>query len=267
MMNRKLNQIKLQRRSMNLFAIILNFCLTPASASSNIIGGQIVPAHDFIAQSVVALVSASAASESLCTASLVASDLAITAAHCVRDQARAPRAQMILVFGNNIRATGNVIRTVDRAEVPSQWNPLSHGDDTSDVALLHFPGGLPNGYVVSDLLPFDYELVAGQTVILAGYGINDSSANSGEGVLRKTAVTVINPRYSASEVELDQSHGGGACHGDSGGPAYVVLNGHPYLFGITSRGGGACNEDVIYSQISSYADWFTSAVAAIHEPQ
>ena len=254
---------------MNLFVLALNFCLAHASASMPpIIGGQLVNDSDFIAHSVVALVSASATSESLCTASLVAPDLAITAAHCVRDQNNAPKAQMVLIFNSNIRAPNPVTRMIDRAEVPAQWNPSALSSvDTSDVAILHFSGGLPIGYTISDLLPFDQALARGQSVVLAGYGINDATANTGEGILRKTTVSVANPNFSPTEVELDQSHGGGACHGDSGGPAYVILNGHPYLFGITSRGGGACNEDVIYSEISAYATWFKDAVRMIHNSE
>jgi secreted trypsin-like serine protease len=252
---------------MNLLVLALNFCLAQSSAATQpIIGGQVVGANDFISHSVVALVSTSATSQALCTASIVANDLAITAAHCAKDQARAPQAQMDLIFNNNIRAANPVVRVVDRVEIPTEWNPASDGNDTSDVALLHFGGGLPAGYVVSDLLPFNQVLTVGESVVLAGYGITDANADTGEGILRKTLVSIANPNYSPSEVELDQSHGGGACHGDSGGPAYVMIQNHPYLFGITSRGGGACDEDVIYTEISAYADWFTAAVARIRSP-
>jgi len=241
------------------------FASCQAFASGPIIGGSKVSSSDFISHSVVALVSTSEDGQALCTASLVASDLAVTAAHCVKDQNRAPRAQIDLLFGLDIHSPVGV-RSVDRAEVPSQWNPSSDsGSDTSDVALIHFNGGLPAGYVPSELMPFNQELVKGQSVVLAGFGITNAVENDGEGTLRKTTVTVLNENYSPSEIELDQSHGGGACHGDSGGPAYLMMNQHPYLFGITSRGGGECDEDVIYTKLSAYADWFKTAVAAIRK--
>jgi secreted trypsin-like serine protease len=245
------------------------FCFVSSQAFASvqpIIGGTQVTASDFISKTVVALVSTSSEGQALCTASLVAPDLAITAAHCVRDQNNAPKAMLTLIFGLDIRASSRVLRQVDRAEIPKEWNPTSTSNsDTSDVALIHFSGGMPAGFVPSDLMPFDQALNPGQAVILAGYGITDAQANDGEGVLHKTSVTVINENFSPTEVELDQTHGGGACHGDSGGPAYLIIGGHPYLFGITSRGGGECDQDVIYSKISAYSDWFASAVAAIRK--
>lgn len=230
-----------------------------------IIGGTVVTAQNWIAQTVVALTATSDEGEALCTASLVAKDLAVTAAHCVTPSSPSHPAVLTLLFGKNIHSVdANHTRLVDRVEVPAEWNPhASAATDTSDVALVHFTGGLPLGYSASDLLPFDQTLSAGQSVELAGYGISNASADAGAGILRKTQVKIANPHYSVSEVQLDQSQGGSACHGDSGGPAYVVISNHPYLFGITSRGGGNCDEDVIYTEISAYADWFTQASAVL----
>ena len=232
-----------------------------------IIGGKIVAQNDFIAHTVVALVARSSKSEALCTASLVASDLAITAAHCVSDPGSTEPALFSLLFNRNIhQADSNQLRTVDRVEIPAEWKTQNaRENDTSDVALLHFTGGLPKDYVASDLLPIEQVLSVGNSVVLAGYGINDANLDSGAGILRKTKVSILNPHFSPSEVELDQSQGGGACHGDSGGPAYLILNGHAYLFGITSRGGGKCDQEVIYTQIAAYRDWFEQAVALIRK--
>ncbi len=240
------------------------FSMHSSFAASPIIGGHAVLATDFISKSVVAFVSTSSQGQALCTASLVAPDLAITAAHCVKDSSPAPQAQFVLVFGNDIHKAGVETRTVDKVEIPSQWKPNAQPEfDTSDVALLHFAGGLPAGYVISDLLPFDQTPKNGDEVTLAGYGITDGSTNFGAGLLRKVQVKVLNANFSATEIEFDESDGGGACNGDSGGPAYVMIDNHPYLFGLTSRGGSECDQDVIYSKISAYAQWFTDAVKAI----
>ena len=105
----------------------------------------------------------------------------------------------------------------------------------------------------------------GEKIELAGYGISDASDNIGAGILRKTSVIVLNPKFSSTEIELDQSHGGGACHGDSGGPAYLMIKKHPYLFGITSRGEGQCDREVIYTKIAAYQKWFTQAVRRLRK--
>ena len=229
-----------------------------------IIHGSKVNTQDWIAHTVVALVSDNQEGEALCTASIVAADLALTAAHCVTNENNTP-STLTLIFSSKLKgANPNLLRAIDRVEIPAEWNPAgSSARDTSDVALIHFNGGLPDSYTPSDLLPFDHALTEGASVVLAGYGISNARSDTGAGILRKTSVNILNPNYSPSEIELDQTQGGGACHGDSGGPAYLLINDHPYLFGITSRGGGNCDEDVIYTKISAYQDWFTEAVAKI----
>ena len=260
--------MKLKYKSISILFATLMSCPTLASVNqAEIIKGTDVGAQDWIAHSVVALISSNEQSQALCTASIVAQDLAITAAHCVTSDAPDLQSTLTLIFSRDIHGASPAnFRKIDRVEVPAEWNPMGSGQkDTSDVAVVHFSGGLPAGYAPSNLLPFNQPLSQGQAVVLAGYGITNATADTGAGVLRKTTVVISDPNYSISEVELDQTHGGGACHGDSGGPAYVIINGHPYLFGITSRGGGNCDEDVIYTKISAYQDWFARAVAAIRK--
>ena len=241
--------------------VLLTAFSSNALAENSIIGGTVVNSQDWISRTVVALVSKSAAGEALCTVSLVAPDLGITAAHCVTSEDGSPIQALALIFSGNLKsATPDLVRSIDQAMVPADWSPRGTKDkDTGDVAVVHFAGGLPSGYQYSDLLPFDQVLTVGEKVELAGYGISNALGDSGAGVLRKTNVVVSNPAYSPTEVEFDQTHGGGACHGDSGGPAYLMINNHPYLFGITSRGSGNCDQDVVYSQISKYSDWFKIA--------
>ena len=238
-----------------------------AHATPFIVGGKTVSSNDFIAHSVVALVSKSASGEALCTASLVNTDLAITAAHCVTDASGNRINELALVFARTLKGINpDKVRRVDQALVPADWNPAGSSDyNTGDVALIHFSGGLPEGYSPSDLLPFDQEFQKGDSVMLAGYGITNAVSEAGAGILRKREVKVLNPNYSDTEIEFDQSEGGGACHGDSGGPAYFIINGHPYLFGITSRGAGNCDIEVVYSKISAYSKWFKDAVAKIRD--
>ena len=227
-----------------------------------IIGGHTTPSSSHIAHSTVALIAQSSQGQSLCTASVVANDLAVTAAHCVSDGA-ARLQNMTLYFTTRLTQVSEAqTREVDHIAVHPSWSP-GRAVNTADVAVLHFNGGLPQGYMPAALLPFDAELAAGESVEIAGYGISDAQNDAGSGVLRQIELKIANPRFSETEVELDQSHGGGACHGDSGGPAYVVIAGQPYLFGITSRGSGDCDVDVIYTRIAAYGDWFGDASRAL----
>ena len=252
---------------------ILSLALrSQAIAAPTIIVGQGVNPGDWIARSVVALVATNSRSQALCTASIVAEDLAITAGHCISDLGSsigkdAVKPNFTLFFGAEIRHLDAAhIREVDAVEIPKDWKPSSHKkQNTSDVALVHFSGGLPDGYQAADLMPFDRILTKGEDIELAGYGISNATADTGAGVLRKVLVNMKDPDFSSTEVELDQSHGGGACHGDSGGPAFLMIKGYPYLFGITSRGSGACDETVIYTRISAFSEWFAEASANLRK--
>src|SRR5262249_22116808 len=56
-------------------------------------------------------------------------------------------------------------------------------------------------------------------------------------------------------------HGKDACHGDSGGPAYVVRSdGQLLLGGITSRGPDPCGQFGIYTRVPEHMDWIRATV-------
>ena len=115
--------------------------------------------------------------------------------------------------------------------------------DENDIALIRFQGGLPAGYAPAPLLGADETdvLENGAEVTLAGFGrtIGDESQlkkgeDDGSGVLRKVQTTIRDAHHGNTEVIVEQSDGKGACHGDSGGPAFV--RGHDgtlKLFGVT----------------------------------
>ena len=105
-------------------------------ASTPIIGGSSVTQSSWIAKTVVALVSQSRQGEALCTASIVAPDLVVTAAHCVTTPDRSKIQSLQLIFDSNIhQASSEKIRTVDRVLVPAEWNPReTQNQNTSDIS-------------------------------------------------------------------------------------------------------------------------------------
>ena len=97
----------------------------------------------------------------------------------------------------------------------------------------------------------------------------DSGGNDGAGVLRKVEVALKNSGYSTTEVLIDQSQGRGACHGDSGGPAFLIQGGQAYLFGVTSRelvkpgSQATCSSDVVYTNILAELSFLNSAASTL----
>lgn len=246
--------------------------------SEGIIGGTPVQANDPIARSTVMIYGFTGKKGQgyICTGSILSDSIILTAAHCI---ATAPN-KLVLVFGvdaNNPNAKPEMRRVSAAVQNPSYNARKNQQTDTGDVALIKFDGGLPQGYIPARTLPGN--VVNGENVVLAGYGVTSMSApqapnagannaqgsqsNDGAGTLRKTDVRVENAGFSTTEVQLDQTNGTGACHGDSGGPAYVVANGVYYLWGVTSRGPNPCTTFSIYTKVSSYNQWIAQTAAAL----
>jgi hypothetical protein len=230
--------------------------LLATSAQALIIGGVDMTAHDPIQRSTAAMYSPSATGPggSLCTASLIGRNMAVTAAHCVQPGSYAP----VMIFGPNVRSPDSVQRPVT-GEVVNPAYGKSSGMDQGDIAVVKFGGGLPPGYKPATIDSGD-TVSRGESAVLAGYGVSNASTHEGAGVLRKTSVAVANARHGKPEMIFDQSHGRGACHGDSGGPAYFQRGSKMVLGGVTNRSypnsaSDDCAHKVVYTKVAAYRPW------------
>ena len=254
---------------------------TGAWASSNIldgghefiIGGTTVTATDKLTKSVVGLIlDMGNRGQALCSASIIASDLLVTAAHCVTDDngQTVDPASLFIVFGTDIKTSTKVIHATG-AQVPSQWGgAYAAGTDQHDIALVHFTTALPAGYAPATLLGRSHALTAGDSVTLVGYGINmmNAAGGDGAGVLRKVNVKVQSGTFAQTEILLDQTTRKGACHGDSGGPAYYSVKGVAKLWGVTNRGypddgPDDCAHQSVYTNIGAYASWISTTATQL----
>ncbi|MBC7692034.1 MAG: trypsin-like serine protease [Methylotenera sp.] len=243
-----------------LLIIIFSASLSHSPAShADIVGGDEVKRQDSVRHSTVALYepSADGRSGALCTASLISSDTAVTAAHCLTPGGPKP----VMIFGNDIHSPNSEKRQVIREAVNPKWRThQGKGMDQGDIALVKFPGGLPEGYQPIERANPDLPIKKGGKVVLAGYGISDALSKSGAGVLRKATVKLDDPRPGKSEMVLGQTHGHGACHGDSGGPAFIRQGGRAVLAGVTNRSypdsaPDDCAHQVVYTKVAAYQPW------------
>lgn len=242
------------------------------SATSGIIGGRKAASGDEFPKIITALYDQMG--KALCTASILNERTLVTAAHCV--DGRIPK-YLKVIFGINLQDPTVVLRQVQAFEVSPVWNiRKTQVKNTGDIAVVRFSGGLPTGFQAAEFLTDASKLTVGAPVFLAGYGASEvtlspqGSEHSGAGILRIVDTTVKDLSFSVSEVVVEQSKGKGACHGDSGGPAYIVVNGKLLTFGVTSRGVDdildTCSVSAAYTSIPFYWKWITQTAEKLAQP-
>jgi secreted trypsin-like serine protease len=257
--------LDLNRWTVLPFVVITTLASVTSSnsfAADYIIGGKLVSADSAIAQSTVALVITSPSKEtSLCTGSILSPGLIVTAAHCVAGNPVSIR----IVFSNRLspESLRDSIEAANYLAHPS-YDPRKLRADQNDIAVVSFSEKLPRGFAPVPLLPETELLKNQETVVLAGFGINDAETREGSGVLRETEVKIRDASLGKTEVVLDQTEGHGACHGDSGGPAFVRVGKKNYLWGVTSRGypnsaSDNCAHEVVYTRIGAHLDFLKEA--------
>jgi len=73
-------------------------------------------------------------------------------------------------------------------------------------------------------------------------------------------VKLSNAKFTETEILFNFMDGKGACHGDSGGPAFAVINGKLFVIGVTSRapslsGGETCLEGAVYTSVPAHIEF------------
>lgn len=223
-----------------------------------IVGGKSLSPKNKMASSIVAIVSKEEGGESLCTGSIIDSNTILTAAHCVD---HAPK-EMKIIFGVDIHKTSEeFIRNVDKFIIQPNWNQhLRSGE--GDLAVIHFRGDLPEGFVRVKLADDKLILKNGQKVIMAGYGVTEGEDQIGAGKLRQTITEIID-RHSETEI-LTDGHKSSVCFGDSGGPAFIKIDNDLVQWGVASSVTNlACDDTSIHTEIMKYKSWISTSVVKL----
>lgn len=264
--------------SISLSAVFLSAC-TPAEpfevpnfdqgTFQNIVNGIEVQSGNEMANSVVLVINR--ATSEVCTASLLDSNHALTAAHCLDND----NPGNLYVFFAAKPNSSTERRQVIAARASSYWAIRQKEDaNTGDIAVIKFAGTqLPRGYKPVEILEDPTVLRVGKTIPVLGYGFNDPNDPASAGVLRMTQLKVLNMKFSSTEIVLDQSKGSGVCHGDSGGPAYVYVpgksgkKGRYLLWGVTSRsindGEDSCARSVAITNAVLYKTWIQNVLRTL----
>ncbi len=261
-----------------------------------VVGGTTVQASDPIASSTVLIVGESEQTNPktgkpvidpktgqpqlgtyICSGSIIAQDMIVSAAHCVAENIQYPTdpSKIIVIFGtklpmsgaNQIDASSPEIHKISGYKYDPQWTGTQtslNGPDAHDLSVIRFEGSLPAGYAPATMLDSRTDLVQGEKVTIAGYGITSPNDQTGAsaGTLRKVTLT-LGGAYGQTEEQVKDTRTKGSCNGDSGGPAFVTVNGQLYLWGATSRGAQSCATETIYTDIRDFSDFISESESAL----
>ena len=277
------------RTSVLLLAGLLSSCTAPGPVTSEsarpIIGGQPSGEADYPATGVMlARVVGADYGQMVCTGTLIAPDVVLTAAHCTID-----------FFGGAIPLEHFFSFTLDvstfgqgNVDLPPRTTKVrrmvAHPD--FDLEALGGPNGQVRGLAdlkdigllfleqpVTDVAPAvlsrtedEGGVIVGAGVEIAGYGTRQQGGQ--EAGVKYQANTIIN-EVGAAEMQIGNlPPTPQKCHGDSGGPTYLAVNDglSPSLriIGVTSRAydESDCNKGGVDSRIEAYRDWLVAEMIA-----
>lgn len=237
-----------------------------------LIGGLPVGPHEHLA--VGALLTQNrdgSVGQGLCTATLIAPNLVLTAAHCAPDD---PSDALLFTRQRNVRLNLGKKPPRDAAAIESF---LAHEDLRDEgFSLVHDVAVGRLARPVTDVPP--YELLAAQEagwvdrgtpLELVGFGYFHYLSYGDSSAFRGVKARGVAPARSldADFLVVGDETGLSGCYGDSGGPALLHTSQGPRIAGVVStqdldRWGGApkaCTGATVYTSVPGHADWIAAA--------
>lgn len=241
-------------RKLSLATLLFSTTTVIAGTSAPVVGGSPVLSG---AYPDVALVIAPMA---LCTGTLIAPDVVLTAGHCIDTNPK----EVLLGSIDYTRPAGEVIAVKSATAYPS-W---AREFDVGVLVLEHASQAKPRAIAAACTAN---HLDAGASVKLVGFGLTDAAGTGENSKLHQAMLTVSDPSCSgdpacnAKVAPNGEFVAGGAgrdsCFGDSGGPIYL----EDALIGVVSRGVGTsaepCGGGGIYVRADRVVSWIERVTA------
>ena len=181
----------------------------------------------------------------LCTGTLVAPDVVLTAAHCIHGY----YGSVDVVWTNSENQSHwEWMQSSDHHKHPN-YDPYSSTADIAVVVLPHDGPGTPIPYNTD--APANSWLGDANQLTFVGFGVT-SGYSSDSGVKREVDIAVDN-WDSAFLYYYDSQHQ--TCFGDSGGPAMTDHDGGWKVAAVTSWGDASCSQMGASTRTDAYSAW------------
>lgn len=250
-----------------LLALLIGAAGVTAAAAPAIgmVGGA-APAADGAGRSVVMILGSAG---TVCTATAIAPDLLLTAAHCVQ-----PGADYKLMASKP--GEKPALKDIARIERDPQFDLkrlLGHLA-TADVALLKLAEPLPSR--IPPARVGEATVAVGDSLVVAGYGVAVRGADRLDGVVRAATLSVTG-QPGALQIRLFDpatkglSAGLGACTGDSGAPAFRAVDDDLTVIGVVSWSTGpnltgGCGGLTGITPLQRYRSWIAATARLLGSP-
>lgn len=235
----------------------------------NIIGGQDLGMNKKLNLSVAAILRTSFDGRiDICTGTFITKNIILTAAHCVSEDP----SDLQIKIGNSVISNHKSISLTAFKIIRHQDYELGK----NDLALIQInhPEFVKKNISIRPVeLVTDVEFEQKNNFILFGYGINqiDSFAADddlqGSGELRKANISEKLISKMGNQLIIDQSNTVGACHGDSGGPAFILDQKNTYkIIGVASGVQQSeletdCAGQSVYTNLNSFKPWILQSIS------